>query len=170
MNLLKSLLVLTFVATSFGAYAQWQWIDKDGRKIFSDRAPGPDVLEKNILKRPAGNRPGTAQIPDSVAITPNTGTKEPSPALPKDTGIDKTLEAKKKQAEAADAAKRKAEEERVAKAKADNCKLAKQAKATFDSGVRIARTNQAGEREILDDTARVAEAQRIQNVIDSDCK
>ena len=73
-------------------------------------------------------------------------------------------------AEAADAAKRKAEEERVAKAKADNCKLAKQAKATFDSGVRIARTNQAGEREILDDTARVAEAQRIQNVIDSDCK
>ncbi|WP_313879318.1 hypothetical protein [Rhodoferax mekongensis] len=92
------------------------------------------------------------------------------PVLPKDAGVDKALDAKKKQAEAAEAAKKKAEEERIAKAKADNCKLARQAKATFDSGARISRTNAAGEREFLDDAARAAEAQRIQGVIDADCK
>jgi hypothetical protein len=33
--------------------AQWQWIDKDGRKVYSDRSPPSDIQEKNILKRPA---------------------------------------------------------------------------------------------------------------------
>ena len=34
------------------AQAQWQWIDKDGRKVFSDRAPPSDIPDKNILKQP----------------------------------------------------------------------------------------------------------------------
>jgi hypothetical protein len=33
------------------ASAQWQWIDKNGKKVFSDQAPPPDVPEKNILRR-----------------------------------------------------------------------------------------------------------------------
>ncbi|MBX9817281.1 MAG: DUF4124 domain-containing protein, partial [Burkholderiaceae bacterium] len=62
------------------------------------------------------------------------------------------------------------DEERVAKAKIENCARAKQAKATFDSGVRLSRTNAAGEREVMDDAARAAEAQRIQGIINTDCK
>jgi hypothetical protein len=58
----------------------------------------------------------------------------------------------------------------VTKAKAENCARAKQSKATFDSGVRVSRVNAAGEREIMDDTARAAEAQRIQGIINTDCK
>jgi hypothetical protein len=84
--------------------------------------------------------------------------------------IDKELEAKKKQAADAEVAKRKADEERVTKAKIENCARAKQAKTSFDSGVRIARTNAAGEREIMDDAARAAEAKRIQGIINTDCK
>lgn len=169
MNLIKPLLAITLTIASFSAVAQWQWIDKDGRKIFSDRGPGPEVPEKNILKRPAGSKPATASVAPEAA---NTGASAPDavPVLPKDAGVDKALDAKKKQAEAAEAAKKKAEDERIAKAKADNCKLARQAKATFDSGARISRTNAAGEREFLDDAARAAEAQRIQGVIDADCK
>ncbi len=91
-------------------------------------------------------------------------------ALPKPSGIDKDLEEKKKQAADADAAKRKAEEERIVKAKVENCARAKQGKATYESGVRISRSNAAGEREVLDDTAKAAELKRIQAVIDSDCK
>ena len=56
------------------------------------------------------------------------------------------------------------------KAKIENCARAKQARTTFDSGVRVARTNAAGEREVMDDAARAAEVKRIQAVIDSDCK
>ena len=98
------------------------------------------------------------------------GTAPATLAAAKDAGVDKALDAKKKQAEAAEAAQKKAEAEKVAKAKADNCKLARQAKTTFESGIRLARANSAGEREFLDDAARASEMQRIQGVIDADCK
>lgn len=169
MKLIKPLIAITLSIASLSVLAQWQWIDKDGRKIFSDRGPGSDVPEKNILKRPAGIKPAgspaSTETPTSAVPAP-----EAVPALPKDASVDKSLDAKKKQAEAAEAAKRKAEEERISKAKADNCKLARQAKSTFDSGARISRTNASGEREFLDDAARAAEGQRIQGVIDADCK
>ena len=85
-------------------------------------------------------------------------------------GVDKELEARKKQAADAEAAKRKAEEERVTKAKIENCARAKQAKASLESGVRISRTNAAGEREFMDDSAKATELKRIQGIITSDCK
>ena len=86
------------------------------------------------------------------------------------TPIDKELEAKKKQAAEAEAAKRKAEEEKIMKAKIENCARAKQAKAGFDSGIRISRINSAGEREVMDDAARAAELKRIQTIMESECK
>ena len=163
MKLSHALLVTLLVTFGAGASAQWQWLDKDGRKVFSDRAPGGDIPEKNILKRPGGAKP--------AAASPATASAEAAPALPASkAGGDKALEAKKKQAEEAEAAKRKAEEERVAKAKAENCTRAKQAKGAFDTGVRISRTTATGEREVMDDAARAAEGQRIQGIIDSDCK
>ena len=64
----------------------------------------------------------------------------------------------------------KAEQEKIVKAKIENCARAKQAKATFDTGVRLSKANAAGEREILDDAGRAAEGKRIQTVIESDCK
>ncbi|WP_138515446.1 DUF4124 domain-containing protein [Rhodoferax bucti] len=171
MKLLNTVIATLLLTLAMGASAQWQWIDKDGRKIFSDRGPGSEVPEKNILKRPAGSKPGNAAASPITpeATDPTASTGAPAPA-PKDTGVDKSLEAKKKQAEAAEAAKKKAEDDRIARAKTDNCRIAKQAKATFDSGVRVARTNAAGEREYLDDATRAAEMQRIQGVIEADCR
>ena len=89
---------------------------------------------------------------------------------PATAGVDKALEEKKKQAEAAEAAKKKAEEQKLAQARAENCKRAREGKATLDSGVRMARTNDKGEREVLDDTQRAAELKRINGIIQSDCK
>jgi hypothetical protein len=91
-------------------------------------------------------------------------------SAPKLTGTDKELADKKKKAEEAEVTKRKAEEEKVVKAKVENCARAKQAKAGFDSGVRISRTNDKGECEVMDETARAGEMKRIQAVIDADCK
>jgi hypothetical protein len=149
--------------------AQWQWIDKDGRKVFSDRAPPPDVADKNIVKRPPGRMPAPA-APTSDTPASDAGAAAPALVASAPKGIDKDLEAKKKQAADAEAAKRKADEERVTKARVENCARAKQAKATFDSGVRVARTSPSGEREIMDDSARAAEQKRIQGIIDADCK
>ena len=174
MKLLQTLLGMALVGACVAASAQWQWIDKDGRKVFSDRAPPVDVLDKNIVKRPQSRGPSTpaaeaAATAGAEAAQANPGAA--SPTVPtKGGGVDKELEAKKKQATDAEIAKRKAEEERVTKAKIENCARAKQGKTAYDSGVRISRLNAAGEKEILDDAARAEELKRIQSVIAADCK
>ena len=49
----KSLLLLIAACSlSLSAAAQWQWIDKDGRKVFSDRPPAADIKDKDIVKQP----------------------------------------------------------------------------------------------------------------------
>lgn len=83
--------------------------------------------------------------------------------------MDKELAERKRKAEQAQTEQRKLEEERISKLKADNCERARLAQKTLDSGVRIARTNAKGEREIMDDAARAVEAKRIQTIIASDC-
>lgn len=169
-------LVLALAAGSFAitALAQWQWVDKDGRKVFSDRSPPADIQDKNILKRPGGNRPiAAAPVSDDAARSPAAAASAPlqkasAPGLL--PGKDAQLEAKKKQAEAEEAAKRKAEEEKRDQARADNCERAKKGLISFKSGIRISVTNAKGEREYLDDNARAAETKRLQGIADSDCK
>lgn len=163
------------VALPLSASAQWQWLDKNGKKVFSDQAPPPDIPEKNILRRVGPPPVARSTANPNVDAAPAEGAADATAApkvaaAPKPTGVDKELEEKTKKAEADEKAKQAAEAAKVAKAKADNCALARQGKATVDSGVRIARVNASGEREIMDDSARVAEQKRIQSVIDSDCK
>ena len=165
----KLLLAAIVCVLSLGASAQWRWIDSNGRPVFSDRAPPPEVPEKNILRRPGVRAP---------AYEPQAGygaeASSVVPAASSPTGTDKALMDKKKQAgkQASDtqAAQRKAEEARVAQLKADSCARARQAKAGLDAGGRMARTNAQGEREFLDDAARAEESARIQAVIDADCR
>jgi hypothetical protein len=171
MKIHSILLAMTLIGMSGAAMAQWQWLDKDGRKVYSDRAPPPDVADKSILKRPisaakaqpavsaAEDEPGNAALAAPTAVSNR-------PA----GGVDKELEAKKKQVADAEIAKRKAEVEKVTKAKIENCARAKQAKATFDSGIRMSRVNASGEREVLDDAARAGELKRLQGIMESECR
>ena len=180
MKMHKLLLLAVACTWAMGAAAQWQWIDKDGRKVFSDRPPPADVQEKDILKQPGGRRAAMPLVPaepadavdSSAAATPAVAAAKPKvdPNAPKISGKDAGLEAKKKKAEEEAAAKKKAEEEKVAQAQAENCGRAKKAVATYQSGVRVGTTNAKGEREIMDDATRAAEIKRMQAVVDRDCK
>ena len=172
--LLKSSLValacLTFSAV---ALAQWQWMGKDGRKVFSDRSPPPEILDKDILKRPVGSVRVDAALPvPAVEVgKPVSAATAPSAkaSAPKISGKDAELEAKKKKADEEEAAKKKAEADKVAAAKAENCTRAKSGLATLQSGVRIASVDAKGERVVMDDSARALEAKRVQEVISSSC-
>lgn len=163
MKLLRPLLIAALCAVPLLASAQYQWIGKDGRKVFSDQPPPADIPAKNIVRRPAGSAPAAVSSTSAPADAPAAN-------APKLTGKDKDLEEKKKKAEAADAEKKKAEQDKAAKARAENCERAKQAKATLDSGVRIVTTNASGEREYMDDSGREAEYKRLQSIMSSDCK
>src|SRR5215208_7005212 len=114
MLLLRLTLLGLFCALPVAASAQWQWTDKDGRKVFSDQSPPADIPARNIIKQPGVRSPS----PEPVAAADPQPAK---PAVPKLSGKDQALEQKKKQAEAAEADKKKADEEQIAKARADNC-------------------------------------------------
>jgi Domain of unknown function (DUF4124) len=161
---------------ALSAFAQWQWLDKDGRKVFSDRSPPAEVHEKDILKRPRGSvRPAVSVEAETAASVSTKAAGAAPPALaksasPKLSGKDAELEAKKKKAEEEDAAKKKAEEEKVASINAENCARAKNGMATLQSGVRMASVNAKGEREVFDDERRAVEVKHTQDVMNSSCK
>ena len=173
MKMHKLLLLAVACTWAMGAAAQWQWTDKDGRKVFSDRPPPPDIPEKSILKQPGGNRPVRTAVPAApaasdaapaaAAAAPKTAASAPG------AGKDKELEEKKAQAEAAEAAKKKAEDEKIAKAKAENCTRARAATAAFDAGKPLTQANAQGEKIFLDGPARAAEAKRIDEIVAADC-
>jgi hypothetical protein len=156
------------------AQAQWKWREANGRIQFSDRPPPASVPERDILQRPAAARAAAAA---AAALAPASapaggpavanaaaapGTKAP-PADPE-------LERRRKAEEQEKAAKAKADEERRKLAMADNCQRARSAVATYESGQRIARVNDKGEREFLDDRQRADELRRAREIAASDCR
>jgi hypothetical protein len=166
MKLLRLTLLGIALALPAAGFAQWQWIDKDGRKVFSDQPPPSDIPAKSILRQPGAGKSALG-APVEAASAP-LAAKAPANA-PKLSGKDKELEEKKKKADAAEAEKTKEKADEIAKARADSCERAKQAKATFDSGIRITRLNKQGEQEFIDDDARAAETKRLNGVIASEC-
>ena len=174
MKLHKLCLVALACIWSAGAVAQWQWIDKDGRKVFSDRAPPLTIADKDILRQP--HQRVLREVPPSANGETAPGTAPAAPPAAKPAlnapakGVDKELEERKAKAEAEKLAKEKADEKKTAAARAENCTRAKQAKATLESGQLMKQTNAKGEQVFMDDAARAAERKRAQAVIDSDCK
>lgn len=166
----RALVLAGLTAISAGsALAQWQWIDGSGRRVFSDTPPPAGTPDKNILKRPVGARATPAPAVTASAGTVATASATATTTTAAPSGKDSELEARKKQADQAEQAKKKAELDKLNQARAENCERAKRAKATLDSGIRIATTNAKGEREIMDDKGRASEAQRLDGVIRSDC-
>lgn len=169
-------LVVALAGGSFAAaaFAQWQWLEKDGRKVFSDRPPPAEIQDKDVIKRPSGAIRKAVTTDATTTAATAAGKPASAPALkastPKLSGKDAELEAKKKKAEDEDAVKKKSDEDKMAQSKAENCERAKSSLATLQSGVRMASTNAKGEREIYDDAKRQIETKRTQDIIDSSCK
>jgi hypothetical protein len=142
------------------ATAQWMWRDKNSRITVSDLPPPRDVPAKDILQRPD---PAAAQRPVAAPVPAASGAAT-KPA------VDPELEARKQAAEQEQAGRAKADAERVAAQKAENCRSARSHLSALDGGQRIARYNEKGEREILDDKQRAEETRRARDVIASECR
>ena len=183
MHATKLVLLAALAACSLSAAAQWQWVDATGRKVFSDRAPPPDIPAKNILRQPGGSAPAPAPAAAAPSTAPAAtdaatqpaadATAQAAPAAAakdaKPAGTDKALEEQKRKAEAQEAAKAKAEKDRIAKDRQENCARAKQAKTALSSGGLLAHTNAQGERGFMDEATRNSELKRADATIASDC-
>ncbi len=177
------LVALALVSLSSPAEAQWRWRDATGRVNVSDRPPPREVPEKDILSRPANSaqrKPTALPVADgasaaaSAAISGAPGASGaatgPAASAPAPGGLQAEVEARRKRAEQERAARTKAEEERLAGQRAENCRRARSHVTTLESGQRMARVNERGEREVLDDSARAEELRAARAVITSDCR
>lgn len=166
-----ALLWLTLSATLCLAVApvqaQWKWRDKDGRITVSDRPPPREVPDKDILAKPVveTRRATAAQATASAASGADGAGAQAAP-----TAMEREVQARKKAAEQEQTAKAKAEEEKLAAQRGENCRAARGHLVALESGQRIARTNEKGEREVLDDKGRAEEMRRARDVVSSDCR
>lgn len=155
-------------STSALAGMQWKWRDAGGNIQYSDRPPPAGTPEQSILARPSVSASRTVA---AKSADPASGASVPAPAASAATKQPETeLDVKRRKAEEDKAAKQKADEEKMAKSRADNCQRARTYLKTLSDGIRVARTNAAGEREILDDKGRADEVQRTQEIVQSNCK
>lgn len=186
MNTHHFLIAAALSACSCSVFAQWQWVDDTGRKVFSDRPPPAHIAPNKILKQPEGKSPAAERVlypMDGAAA----GTAAPTPATP-DAGTiaqakgQATAEPNKQEAEnaaqdkALEEAKRKAEESeqkklqaQQAKARQDNCARARASQVTLESGIRLAHVNEKGEHGFLSEAQRQADLQRAQKGIKENC-
>lgn len=161
------------LAPAADAAGQWKWREANGRIVYSDRPPPGHISEKAILQRPPGMVPqAVPPSPKGPSLVPGTPAVVTLPASAATSGVPGTepeLEARRRKEAEAKEAQAQAEAAKLAAAKAENCARARGQLKVLDDGVRIARTNEKGEREILDDKARAAEQSRLRAVIASDC-
>ncbi len=149
------------------AQGQWKWRDANGKVQYSDRPPPQGTPEKDILARPLGARKPLQIVPFGVKAS------EPSASIPGDAAsaaaAKREADAKVRAAKEGEA-RMKAVEKRNAEIRAENCANAKQQLATLESGARLSKVTESGERVLLDDAARAAEIQQMKAIIASDCK
>jgi Domain of unknown function (DUF4124) len=162
------LLGLLLVLLAPLAQAQWKWKDAAGQVHASDLPPPRGIPDKDVLARPEVNvvrRPPPPVAAASAASAPATGVVADARSR-----VEPELEAKRKKAEAEQAERARIEEDRQAAVRAENCQRAKSNLAALESGQRIARPNEKGEREMLDDRARAEEITRSRQQIAADCR
>ena len=163
-----------------GAHAQnlWKWRDASGQLHITDKAPPAGTPAKNILSAPPGAAPAAAPLLTPLGSGPAPGAA-PAPAAATDpaaaastageTALDKKKKAADKERADKDKTDRAAVDAKNAAIRKDNCARAQAALPGLQNGARIARINDKGEREVLDDTGRAAEIKRTQDVIASNC-
>jgi hypothetical protein len=147
--------------TALPAQAQWKWRDKSGQITASDLPPPRDIPDKDVLQRPDLSARRAATSPAAVASAAS------APARP---AADTELEARKRASEQEKQVQAQADEERLKAQRAENCRRARSHASALESGQRIARINEKGEHEVIDDKGRADEMRRAREVIASDCK
>lgn len=163
-------LCLCLGTTAVDAASMWKWRDASGRTVVSDQPPPQEVPERDILERPAPRPP---RAPAAATAQAPGGTRPDGAAAAASAArVDPELEARRRaeQAKAREAARAAtAEDPQVLARKRENCQRARATLTQIDSGRRMARLNDNGERVVLDDAARAQEARRAREVIASEC-
>ena len=169
---LQILLCVLGLSLAGTAAAQWKWRDAQGQVQYSDRPPPQSIPARDILGKPPGSDTLTVrEMGPARSVTPAASAPEAAASkAPADVRAAQNQAAARQRQAEADEARRKADEDKFAKQRADNCRRAQDYVRTLESGSRIARMNDKGEREFLDDAQRAGELQRSRELVASECR
>lgn len=161
-----SLLVFAFAACAQAQ--QFKWVDKDGRVRYGDVPPAG--VKATPLKPPPGPavQPG-ASSKDGKAAKDGKGAKDTKKTGPL-TAKEQEEEFRKRQAEQKKAEEKAALEEKERAANKQNCDNARTQLRELESGQRIARTNEKGERVFLEDDQRARDTAAARKAVAEWCK
>jgi hypothetical protein len=164
------LLIAALIAIGLAApaQAQWKWRDAQGKVQYSDRPPPSGTPEQDVLQRPANATRTITVVPVGQAAA--AAASAPRPATSTPTKAEQDAAARDKQAQDREAAKQKEAERQQAELRRQNCARAQANLRELQSGTRITRTNEQGERVFMDDAQRQAEVERARGLITSECR
>ncbi len=162
-----AVLALLCLAVAGAAQAQWKWRDAKGNVQYSDMPPPVGTPEKDILQRPGNARPLIIVTPPGAQAS---AASAPKPAASMPTKAELETAARQKKEQDGEAARQKEEERRVAAQRRDNCARAQSNLRDLQSGTRLTRTNEKGERVFMDEAQIAGEVGRARDVITSECK
>ncbi len=170
---LRGATLALLLCTAASASAQWAWKDDNGRVVYSDRPPPSSVKSDRIVRQPANAQVVVpARIVESTAPAADAKPApepKPTPGAGPKTTAELEMEFRKRQQERADAEKKARDEETKAAAKATDCERARGYLRALEDGLRIERTDAAGNREYLDDAQRNAEIERTRKAMQANC-
>ncbi|MFT7774221.1 DUF4124 domain-containing protein [Roseateles sp.] len=163
----QALLAVLCLAIAGAAQAQWKWRDAKGNVQYSDMPPPAGTPEKDVLQRPSNAR---AVVIVSPPGAPASAASAPKPAASAPTKAELEAAARQKKEQDGEAAKQKEEERRIAAQRRDNCARAQSNLRDLQSGTRLTRTNEKGERIFMDEAQMAGEIGRARDVITSECR
>jgi hypothetical protein len=125
----------------------YQWKDKNGKTVISDKPPTENVTEQRIT---------------------NDGSTAGAAATPK-TAADREMEFRKRQKESQDNAEKTQKEQAANAEKEESCASARRYLTTLESGERVALRDEKGERYFLDDAQRAQEVAKANRAVQANC-
>lgn len=161
----------SYMATQAAAET-YKWTDSEGKVHYSDQPPPSNVKDPTTMtprKKTSRSGPAPQIGAGQNGAAKTTGAAKPAPVAAK-TAQELDAEFKQRQVEAAEkgAAQKKLAQE--AQSKNKNCAQAQANVARLQTGGRVARANDKGETEYLDDAQIAQELLRARETQDSWCK
>lgn len=161
------LIALIGLVLAASAQAQWKWRDARGNVQYSDLPPPPGTPDKDILQRPYAAKLTIVVAPQG---TPASAASAPAPAASAPSKAELEAVARQKKEQESEAAKQKEEARKLAEQRRENCTRAQANLRELQSGQRITRTNDKGERVYMEQAQLAAEVSRARDIITSECR
>ena len=165
---LRHLLPLLLLALTAApdASAQYKWRDANGRLVYSDMPPPTSIAPDAVLQAPGLRAPADRSGTGAEAAKAPAGAAG-SPAAA--SVADRELEFRKRRMERAESERKAAEEAGKARQLAAACEETRAELRTLESGMRMSRVNERGEREFIDDAQRAARMEAARKTSREQC-